>query len=74
MSNVIEMAPARGLFASHTAPARSRLRTTAEFRRLLSEMAMRPPSQRAFLRRLLQRAALTGTPAAFPVHVPVVSP
>ena len=74
MSNVIEMSPRRALSASQTATGRSPLRTAAEFRRLLSEMGLRPPSQRAFLRRLLQRAAIAGTPTAFPVNVPVVSP
>lgn len=31
--------------------------TTADYRRFLSEMRVRPPSERVFLRKLLQRAA-----------------
>jgi hypothetical protein len=33
--------------------------TTADYRRMLSELRLRPPSQRAFLRRFLTRAMLT---------------
>jgi hypothetical protein len=72
MSNVIEMSPMRGLLSAGTPSNRSRFKTTADFRRLLSEMRLRPPSQRAFLRKLLKRAAVTGAPMASPVHVPVV--
>lgn len=73
MSNVIEMSSMHHFLSSQ--PSRhSRTTTTADFRRLLSEMRLRPASQRAFLRRLLKHAAITGVPIAFPVHVPVVSP
>jgi hypothetical protein len=41
--------------------------STADFRRLLSELKQRPPSQRAFLRRLLRRAIANGAPTQFPV-------
>jgi hypothetical protein len=41
--------------------------TTEHYRRLLSELRLRPPSQRAFLRKLLCRAQATGAPAHFPV-------
>jgi hypothetical protein len=40
---------------------------TADYRRMLSEMGMRPPSQRAFLKKLLKRAAITGAALEFPV-------
>jgi len=38
----------------------SRHLTTADYRRFLSEMRLRPLSERAFLRKLLQRAAANG--------------
>jgi hypothetical protein len=41
--------------------------STADFRRLLSELKSRPPSQRAFLRKLLSRAIANGAPTRFPV-------
>jgi hypothetical protein len=40
--------------------------STADFRRLLSELKHRPPSQRAFLRKLLSRAIATRAPIGFP--------
>jgi hypothetical protein len=40
---------------------------TAYYRRMLSEMRMRPPSQRLFLKRLSKRAAITGAALEFPV-------
>jgi hypothetical protein len=46
--------------------------TTADFRRLLSEPSLRPPSQRALLRKLLKRAIASGAPANFPVTNHVV--
>jgi hypothetical protein len=46
--------------------------TTADFRRLLSEMRRRPPSERAFLRKLLKRAIASGDPVNFPVTDHVV--
>jgi hypothetical protein len=42
-------------------------RTTDHYRRILSELKLRPPSQRAFLRKLLHRALATGAPTGFPV-------
>ena len=33
--------------------------STADYRRLFSELKLRPPSQRAFLRKLLSRAIVT---------------
>jgi hypothetical protein len=44
---------------------------TADYRRMLSELKLRPPSQRAFLRRLLTRAVATA-PKEFPVATHVV--
>jgi hypothetical protein len=41
--------------------------STDDFRRLLSELERRPPSDRVFLRKLLHRAIASGTPAKFPV-------
>lgn len=41
--------------------------STADFRRLLTELRHRPPSQRAFLRKLLKRAIASGAPVHFPV-------
>jgi hypothetical protein len=45
--------------------------TTADYRRMLSELKLPPPSQRAFLRKLLTRATLTA-PKQFPVATHVV--
>jgi hypothetical protein len=39
--------------------------TTADYRRLLSELRLRPPSQRAFLRKLLNRAFANSERAEF---------
>ena len=55
--------PGTGLQAP---PKHSGLRT-ADYRRLLSDMRMRPLSQHAFLKRLLKRAVLTGQGHEFPV-------
>jgi hypothetical protein len=41
--------------------------TTDDYRRLLSELQLRPPSQRAFLRKFLKRAAASAIPVTFPV-------
>jgi hypothetical protein len=49
------------------APAKRAGFRTAAYRKMLSEMRMRPPSQRAFLKKLLQRAALTAAINEFPV-------
>lgn len=45
--------------------------TTADYRRMLSELKFRPPSQRAFLRKLLIRAMVAGS-KQFPVASHVV--
>lgn len=45
--------------------------TTGDYRRMLSELKLRPPSQRAFLRKLLTRATVTA-PKQFPVASHVV--
>jgi hypothetical protein len=39
---------------------------TADYRRMLSEIRMRPPSQRTFLKKLLKRAAITSAVLEFP--------
>lgn len=39
---------------------------TADYRRRLSDMRMRPPSQQTFLKKLLKRAAITGAVLEFP--------
>jgi hypothetical protein len=46
--------------------------TTDDYRRLLSELQLRPPSQRAFLRKLLNRALVNGAHTEFPVASRVV--
>ena len=40
---------------------------TMDYRKMLSEMRQRPPSQRTFLKKLLRRAAITGVAHKFPV-------
>jgi len=49
------------------------VRTTGDYRRMLSELRLRPPSQREFLRKLLTRALPAG-PKQFPVVTLVVHP
>jgi len=56
--------PERGGLPGRTKRATHR---TADYRRMLTEMRMRPPSQRSFLKKLLKRAVLTGTAIEFPV-------
>ena len=76
MPNVIEMpnSSSRNI-REICASASSRPRSTAYYRRLLCEMRVRPASQRAILRRLLQRAAANGVRVEFPVPIPdVVAP
>lgn len=64
--------PERGGLPARTKRAAYR---TADYRRMLTEMRRRPPSQRAFLKKLLKRAVLTGTAIEFPVvHHAVLSP
>jgi hypothetical protein len=41
--------------------------STADFRRVLTDLKHRPPTQRVFLRKLLSRAIANGTPNGFPV-------
>ena len=49
--------------------------TTEHYRRLLSELGLRPPLQRAFLRKLLSRALATGAATHLPaVHHAVPDP
>jgi hypothetical protein len=46
--------------------------TTSDYRRILSELRLRPPTQRAFLRRLLTRAIAGSATNDLPVTIPVV--
>jgi hypothetical protein len=46
--------------------------STADYRRILSELKNRPPSQRAFFRKLLVRALAMSAPAHLPVTHHVV--
>jgi hypothetical protein len=46
--------------------------STSDFRRILTDLKHRPPSQRAFLRKLLSRAIAAGAPTHFPVASHVV--
>jgi len=41
--------------------------STSDFRRILTDLKHRPPTQRVFLRKLLSRALANGTPNGFPV-------
>jgi hypothetical protein len=41
--------------------------STDDFRRILTDLEQRPPSQRVFLRKLLHRALAHGAPTKFPV-------
>lgn len=52
----------------------SRGLSTSDYRRLLSQLRLRPPTQRAFLRRLLTRAIAAGTSKGLPVTHHVVVP
>jgi len=73
MSNVIEFSQIHLLSdpeASHAPYVPARRMTTSDYRKLLSEMRQRPASQRAFLRKLLKRAAVNGATIDFPVAVP----
>lgn len=78
MPKVIPISEARCFSPSSMRPGGkrdSRNMTTADYRRLLSELQLRPPSQRAFLRKFLKRAAVSGIPVAFPVTtLAVVAP
>ena len=60
-------APDRSGLPRRIGPA---VRRTADYRKMLSNMRLRPPSQRAFLKKLLLRAMLTGAPYEFPVPNP----
>ena len=73
MSNIVEFSQIHLLSdpeASHAPYVPAKKRTTSDYRKLLSEMRQRPASQRAFLRRLLKRAAANGVITDFPVAVP----
>jgi hypothetical protein len=50
----------------------SRFITTCEIRRSLSDLQLRPPSQKKFLRKLLMRAAASRPANKFPVVNPAV--
>ena len=52
----------------------SRGLSTSDYRRLLSQLSLRPPTQRAFLRRLLTRAIATGASKGLRVTTHVVVP
>jgi len=69
MSNLIELEKTDCL----TLPVPDRFKkrnaqglSTNDFRRILTDLKHRPPSQRAFLRELLSRAIATGAPTHFP--------
>jgi hypothetical protein len=47
-------------------------RPNTDYSRLLLEMRLRPEPERAFLRKLLMRAAANGVLCDFPVAAPVV--
>jgi hypothetical protein len=75
MPKVISISQASGFSPSSSKPGakqNSHHMTTADYRRLLSELQLRPPSQRAFLRKFLKRAAASGIPVTFPVTNPAV--
>jgi hypothetical protein len=73
MSNVIEFAPSsRRQSRAGRNVTFSSARTTADYRRLLSELRLRPATQRAFLRKFLKRAAANGALLAISVQLPVV--
>jgi hypothetical protein len=46
--------------------------TTGDYRRILTDLRQRPPTQRAFLRKLLKRALATNAASDFPVPTPAV--
>jgi len=72
MSNVIEM-PQNDSLGAAVVPLRSpRVRTTADCRRLLSDLRMRPITQRIFLRKFLQRAVANGVRTSFPFPISAV--
>lgn len=64
ITDASRFSPERGGLQARTKHAGFR---TADYRRMLTEMRMRPPSQRAFLKKLLKRAVLTGSAHEFPV-------
>ena len=70
MSKVIAFSGADRLSSPEQAKNRKRNPqglTTADYRRLLSELKLRPPTQRAFLRKLLNRSLATVAAKQFPV-------
>lgn len=64
ITDASRLAPDRGGLPGR---AEHRAFRTSDYRKVLSEMRMRPPSQRAFLKKLLKRAAITGAIHEFPV-------
>lgn len=75
MPKVISISETRRFSPPPETPAikrNSHAMTTTDYRHLLTEMRLRPPSQRAFLRKFLKRAAATGVPMVFPVTTRVV--
>jgi len=75
MSNVIVIADPNAARPKRTqGPRRNgHAHSTADFRRMLSDLKLRPPTQRAFLRRLLQRAAMHGAAHDFLAATPAVT-
>jgi hypothetical protein len=70
MSNVIVIPGTESLRLPPIDPRKKRNAqglSTSDFRRLLTQLKHQPPSQRAFLRKLLRRAIATGAPTNFPV-------
>ena len=78
MSKVISISQMSRYWAASpktVAMQKSRSMATDDYRRLLSELQLLPPSQRAFLRKFLKRAAASGMPVTFPVTtLAVVTP
>jgi hypothetical protein len=63
MSKVISISEASRFSPASSKPRTKRNschKTTADYRRLLSELQLRPLSQRAFLRKFLKRATAAG--------------
>jgi len=71
MCKVIEISRAASFSSAH--PVRSHIKTTADYRRLLSDMRTRPLNQRAFLRKLLQRAIANGVRSEFLIAISAVA-
>jgi hypothetical protein len=74
MSNVIEISqqPSTPTINVRAMQPLAPRRTANDYRTLLLEMSLRPEPERAFLRKLLMRAAANGVLLDFPVAAPVV--